>query len=54
MRKARDQKGFTIPYRPTADQQKASTLDHICAVNNHTLPGTSSFSWNWVLPTEVD
>ncbi|KAI3340498.1 hypothetical protein F4824DRAFT_517862 [Ustulina deusta] len=39
---------------PTTDQQNASTLDHLCAANNHLLPGTSSFSWNWVLPTEVD
>lgn len=39
---------------PTTDQQNTSTLDHLCAANNHLLPGTSSFSWNWVLPTEVD
>ncbi|KAI0972305.1 hypothetical protein F4678DRAFT_471847 [Xylaria arbuscula] len=39
---------------PTTEQKNVSTLDYLCAANDHPLPGTSSFSWNWVVPTEVD
>jgi hypothetical protein len=49
----KDNNGVPIK-NPTAEQKKVTTLDHLCAANNHALPGTSSFSWNWVLPTEVD
>ncbi|KAI3400071.1 hypothetical protein diail_4609 [Diaporthe ilicicola] len=49
----KDNNGVPIE-NPTAAQTDATTLDHLCAANGHPLPGTSSFSWNWVLPTEVD
>ncbi|KAJ2995714.1 hypothetical protein NUW58_g1195 [Xylaria curta] len=49
----KDYNGVVIP-NPTTEQQNASTLDHLCAANDNPLPGTSSFSWNWVQPTEVD
>ncbi|KAF7631459.1 hypothetical protein AFLA_012316 [Aspergillus flavus NRRL3357] len=39
---------------PTSFQQSATTLNYLCAVNNHTLPGTASFDWNWVLPKDID
>ncbi|KJJ30917.1 hypothetical protein AFLA70_472g000860 [Aspergillus flavus AF70] len=39
---------------PTSIQQSATTLNYLCAVNNHTLPGTASFDWNWVLPKDID
>jgi hypothetical protein len=49
----KDPNGVVIP-NPTTEQANVSTLDHLCAANNHPLPGTSSFSWNWVVPTDVD
>lgn len=49
----KDNNGVPIQ-NPTAAQMNVATLDHLCAANNHLLPGTSSFSWNWVLPTEVE
>lgn len=39
---------------PTPEQQAVSTLDHLCAANNNDLPGASSFSWNWVMPADVE
>ncbi|KAB8218036.1 hypothetical protein BDV33DRAFT_205817 [Aspergillus novoparasiticus] len=39
---------------PISIQQSATTLNYLCAVNNHTLPGTACFDWNWVLPKDID
>ncbi|KAI9148396.1 hypothetical protein HJFPF1_12228 [Paramyrothecium foliicola] len=39
---------------PTPEQVNVTTLDYLCAANSHSLPGTSSFGWNWVLPNDVD
>ncbi|THC89158.1 hypothetical protein EYZ11_011398 [Aspergillus tanneri] len=33
---------------PTPEQRAATTLDHLCAVQNKTLPPTAGFEWNWV------
>ncbi|KAF2964040.1 hypothetical protein GQX73_g9541 [Xylaria multiplex] len=44
----------SIIQNPTVEQQNVSTLDYLCAANDNKLPGTSSFSWNWVIPTEVN
>lgn len=49
----KDNSGVPIP-DPTTAERNVTTLDHLCAANHHPLPGTSSFSWNWVLPAEVD
>ncbi|KAL1954205.1 hypothetical protein VTO42DRAFT_1523 [Malbranchea cinnamomea] len=38
---------------PTAAQRAATTLDYLCAVNNHRLPGPAVFDWNWVLPSDA-
>ncbi|KAI1433598.1 hypothetical protein GGR50DRAFT_695934 [Xylaria sp. CBS 124048] len=49
----KDNNGAVIQ-NPTTEQKNVTTLDHLCAANDHLLPGTASFSWNWMLPTEVD
>ncbi|KAI0413451.1 hypothetical protein F5X98DRAFT_390762 [Xylaria grammica] len=49
----KDANGVIIQ-NPTAEQTNASTLDYLCAANNNKLPGTASFSWNWMIPTEVN
>ncbi|KAI9046010.1 uncharacterized protein KD926_005956 [Aspergillus affinis] len=49
----KDKNGVVIA-SPSALQQSATTLDHLCAVDNKPLPGVSSFNWNWVLPENID
>ncbi|KAI0545801.1 hypothetical protein F4679DRAFT_449056 [Xylaria curta] len=49
----KDANGVVIQ-QPTTEQTSVSTLDYLCAANNNKLPGTSSFSWNWVVPTDVN
>ncbi|KAI1295933.1 hypothetical protein F5Y03DRAFT_387328 [Xylaria venustula] len=49
----KDPNGVIID-KPTTEQANVSTLDYLCAANDNKLPGASSFSWNWVTPTEVD
>jgi hypothetical protein len=38
---------------PAPEQVKIATLAYLCAVNNHPLPGTASFNWNWVEPSDA-
>lgn len=38
---------------PSPDQQKAVTLDYLCAANNNPLPGAATFNWNWVEPSKI-
>ncbi|EME43878.1 hypothetical protein DOTSEDRAFT_53146 [Dothistroma septosporum NZE10] len=38
---------------PTPASQDATTLNYLCAVNNHQLPPPAAFSWNWVEPQDV-
>ncbi|KAJ8122436.1 hypothetical protein ONZ43_g1370 [Nemania bipapillata] len=49
----RDDRGVVVQ-NTTPLQRSVTMLDHLCAVNNKPLPAASSFSWNWMLPTEVD
>ncbi|KAI1823536.1 hypothetical protein F4861DRAFT_549638 [Xylaria intraflava] len=49
----KDPNGAVIQ-NPTTEQKNVTTLDYLCAANDHVLPGTASFSWNWMLPTQVD
>ena len=48
----RDSSGNAIS-SPTQSQADASTLDHLCAVNNNTLPQPSPFQWNWLRTDQV-
>jgi len=42
------------PFRnPTKDQQKLTTLNYLLAVDGHTLPPASPFTWNWIEPNEA-
>ena len=46
--------GNGVPVQnPTADQRSAVTLDYLCAANNNPLPGATTFSWNWVDPSQL-
>ncbi|RAH41863.1 uncharacterized protein BO95DRAFT_505796 [Aspergillus brunneoviolaceus CBS 621.78] len=49
----RDKSGQEIK-DPTDAQRDTATLDHLCAIDNHAWPGLSSFTWNWVLPEDVN
>ncbi|PYH95696.1 hypothetical protein BO71DRAFT_473594 [Aspergillus ellipticus CBS 707.79] len=49
----KDRNGVVIP-SPTALQKSATTLDHLCAIDNKPLPGVASFNWNWVLPENIN
>ncbi|KAJ6186636.1 hypothetical protein N7519_007937 [Penicillium mononematosum] len=49
----KDSNGVVIA-SPSALQKSATTLDHLCAINNNPLPGISSFNWNWVLPENIN
>ncbi len=33
---------------PTPEQQNASTLNYLCAVNQDPLPSARNFTWNWI------
>ena len=37
----------------TPEQRNVVTLDYLCAVNNNHLPGSATFSWNWIDPSDV-
>ena len=39
---------------PSADQLAATTMNYLCATGNNSLPGASSFSWNWVDPQIIN
>ncbi len=45
--------GVAVPH-PTPNQIKATTLQYLCAVNDHSLPGPAGFNWNWVAPTNLE
>lgn len=49
----KDATGAVIP-NPTAAQAAVTTLDHLCMIDNHSTPGASSFTWNWVQPGNVN
>ncbi|KAH8429184.1 uncharacterized protein LDX57_006853 [Aspergillus melleus] len=49
----KDKNGVVIP-SPSDLQKSATTLDHLCAIDNKPLPGVSSFNWNWVLPENIN
>lgn len=50
-----DGSGNAVPLSQLTGQQRESvTLDHLCAANNNPLPGATSFTWNWVDPTQLD
>jgi hypothetical protein len=39
--------------KPTPEQKDVITLIYLCAVNNNPLPGSASFNFNWVDPSDV-
>ncbi|QEC77564.1 hypothetical protein [Mucilaginibacter ginsenosidivorax] len=39
---------------PTPEQKNVAALCYVCAADNKPLPALSSFTWNWVEPSEVD
>ncbi|KAE8389373.1 hypothetical protein BDV23DRAFT_184451 [Aspergillus alliaceus] len=39
---------------PPTLSKSATALDYLCAANGHSLPGTASFEWNWVLPKDIN
>jgi hypothetical protein len=51
--KLKDGQGVEIT-NPTADQVNATTLDYLCATDDHPLPGASTFSWNWMTPDTIN
>jgi len=34
--------------KPTPEQLDLTTINYLCALNNHSLPGPLRFTWNWV------
>lgn len=49
-----DGSGNAVPLdQRTPQQVEAVTLDHLCAANNNPLPGATSFTWNWVDPSQI-
>ncbi|UKZ54148.1 hypothetical protein TrVGV298_007954 [Trichoderma virens] len=49
----KDGNGMPIEHGDKA-QQSATTLNYLCAVNNHQLPYITNLNWNWVRPDEVN
>ena len=45
--------GQRLP-NPTVTQLAATTLNYLCAANGNSLPGATSFTWNWVDPDAQD
>lgn len=39
---------------PSTEEQEVTTLNYLCAVDNHPVPRISSFDWNWLKPNQID
>ncbi|PYI06803.1 hypothetical protein BO78DRAFT_367819 [Aspergillus sclerotiicarbonarius CBS 121057] len=39
---------------PVPAEPAATTLDHLCAINNNPVPRISSLDWNWVQPQDLE